>query len=92
MQRSPFYALFATLLALLPSPSAWAWSEPHHAITKAALAALRAAGLAILLLPIIGWRGMFLPAATPPEALTALVKSDGERWAKVVVDAKIPRE
>jgi tripartite-type tricarboxylate transporter receptor subunit TctC len=32
------------------------------------------------------------PEASTPEALTALIKSDTERWGKVVQDAKIPRE
>jgi len=30
-----------------------------------------------------------IPAASTPEALAALIKSDEARWAKVIADAKI---
>lgn len=37
-------------------------------------------------------KGGFEPEASTPEALAALVRSDSERWSRVVQEARIPRE
>lgn len=65
------------------------------AVPKPILARLQAASAQALADPDLVARlrkAGFEPDAGTPDALAALVKSDQERWGKVVTDAKIPRE